>query len=112
MENIEIEYIKNLQQQVYFLELECNYLRQQLNLNGLHSSFKYDKESSSLKNQMQSISLEKSGLERSLREQNAQKEKVLELLDESESKSPLFNKVTLQKIIEAIELCFSSTIVG
>ncbi len=26
LENIEIEYIKNLQQQVYFLELECNYL--------------------------------------------------------------------------------------
>ena len=25
-ENIEIEYIKNLQQQVQFLELECNYL--------------------------------------------------------------------------------------
>ena len=26
LENIEIEYIKNLQQQVYFLEMECNYL--------------------------------------------------------------------------------------
>lgn len=26
MENVEMEYIKNLQQQVYFLELECNYL--------------------------------------------------------------------------------------
>jgi hypothetical protein len=26
LENIEIEYIKNLQQQVHFLEMECNYL--------------------------------------------------------------------------------------
>jgi len=29
MENIEAEYIKNLQQQIYFLELEANYLREQ-----------------------------------------------------------------------------------
>ncbi len=26
LENVEIDYIKNLQQQVYFLEIECNYL--------------------------------------------------------------------------------------
>jgi hypothetical protein len=65
-------------------------LRQQLNLNGLQSSFKYDKESSELKTQVRGMSLEKSGLERSLREENAQKEKVLELLDESESNFSIF----------------------
>jgi hypothetical protein len=91
LENIEIEYIKNLQQQVYFLELECNYLRQQLNINGLQSSFKFDKEGELLKSQVQTVNFEKSGLERSLREENAQKEKVLTLLDESESNQIIFN---------------------
>ena len=60
--------------------------RQQLTQNGLHSSFKYDKESNLLKSQMHNMSVEKSALESSLREENAQKEKVLEILDESESK--------------------------
>lgn len=31
MDSLESEYIKNLQQQIYFLELEVNYLREQVN---------------------------------------------------------------------------------
>jgi hypothetical protein len=31
LDTLESEYIKNLQQQIYFLELEVNYLREQVN---------------------------------------------------------------------------------
>lgn len=85
MENIEIEYIKNLQQQVYFLEMECNYLRQQLNLNGLTSSLKYDSKSQQLKDEMRTIQHEKNSLEKSLIEENQQKETVLNMLEYTES---------------------------
>ncbi|CAF0776388.1 unnamed protein product [Brachionus calyciflorus] len=84
LDNIEIEYIKNLQQQVYFLELECNYLRQQLNLNGLETSLKYDKKSQELKNEMLSMHLEKTSLEKSLIEENEHKENVLKVLEQTE----------------------------
>ncbi len=85
LENIEIEYIKNLQQQVYFLEMECSYLRQQLNLNGLQTSLKYDTKSQKLKDEMQHIQAEKSNLERSLIEENQQKDAVLNMLEHTES---------------------------
>lgn len=85
LENIEIEYIKNLQQQVYFLEMECNYLRQQLDLNGLQSQRKYDSESSLLKNEMENIQAEKNTLERSLIIENCEKEATQEMLDQTTS---------------------------
>ncbi len=90
MENIEIEYIKNLQQQVYFLEMECNYLRQQLNLNGLTSSLKYDSKSQQLKDEMRTIQHEKNSLEKSLIEENQQKETVLNMLEYTESNNLKF----------------------
>ena len=89
LENIEIEYIKNLQQQVYFLELECNYLRQQLNLNGLQSSLKYDSKSQQLKDEMMSMKFENTNLERVLKEESYQKETVLNMLEHTESKNYL-----------------------
>jgi hypothetical protein len=67
------------------LSIDAFFTRQQMSLNGLQSSSKYDKESNELKNQMQNISDEKNKLERSLIEENAQKERVLEILQESES---------------------------
>ena len=85
LENIEIEYIKNLQQQVYFLEMECNYLRQQLDLNGLESQRKYDSESSHLKNEMKSIQAEKNTLEKSLIIENYEKEATQDMLDQTAS---------------------------
>lgn len=98
MENIEIEYIKNLQQQVHFLELECSYLKQQLTQNGLQTSLKYDKESSHLKSHMDSLSLEKSVLERSLRDESAQKERVLEAFEESERQFNRERELLLKEI--------------
>jgi hypothetical protein len=77
LENVEIEYIKNLQQQVYFLDLECNYLRQQLNTNGLTSSSKYDKKS-------QEIKREQLLLEKSLKDENDQKKTLMNLLEQTE----------------------------
>jgi len=85
LENIEIEYIKNLQQQVYFLEMECNYLRQQLDINGLQSKTKYDQASSHLRNEMVSIQTEKNNLEKSLLIENYEKEAVRDILEQKES---------------------------
>jgi hypothetical protein len=85
LENIEIEYIKNLQQQVYFLEMECNYLRQQLDINGLQSKTKYDQASSHLRNEMVSIQAEKNNLEKSLLIENYEKEAVRDILEQKES---------------------------
>lgn len=85
LENIEIEYIKNLQQQVYFLEMECNYFRQQMNLNGLQTSLKYDNKSQELKNEMLTIQFEKENLEKSLTEENRRNETVLSVLEQTEN---------------------------
>lgn len=84
-ENIEMEYIRNLKEQIKYLELECTFLRQQLNLNGLQTSFKYDQQTQELKNEMISIQLEKSNLEKSLIEENYEKQTVLQMLQQTES---------------------------
>ncbi len=60
--------------------------RQQLNSNGLQSSLKYDSKSQQLKDEMRTIQHEKTSLERSLIEENQQKESVLNMLEYTESK--------------------------
>lgn len=82
---IEIEYIKNLQQQVYFLELECNYLRQQLNTNGFQAELKYDRENTSLKDKMREIEFEKNNLEKTLIEQSLLNKNSMQQLEEARS---------------------------
>lgn len=51
----------------------------------MESSLKYDKTSQKLKNEMLSIEQEKNHLERSLIEENEQKESVLKILQHTES---------------------------
>lgn len=85
-----MEYIRNLKEQIKYLELECTFLRQQLNLNGLQTSFKYDQQTQELKNEMINIQLEKSNLEKSLIEENYEKQTVLQMLQQTESKLYLF----------------------
>jgi SMC interacting uncharacterized protein involved in chromosome segregation len=85
LDMIEIEYIKNLQQQVYFLELECNYLRQQLKTNGVQAELKYDRENTSLKDKMNEIEFEKNNLEKTLIEQSLLNKNSLQQLEEARS---------------------------
>lgn len=68
----------------YFL-IVCT--RQQLNLNGLQTSLKYDNKSQELKSEMMTIQREKASLEKSLNEENKKHETVLNVLEQTESNS-------------------------
>ena len=59
--------------------------RQQLNLNGLHTSLKYDSNSQELKNEMLTIQYEKENLEKSLNEENKKNETFMSMLEQTES---------------------------
>ena len=59
--------------------------RQQLNLNGLHTSLKYDSKSQELKNEMLTIQYEKENLEKSLNEENKKNETFMSMLEQTES---------------------------
>ncbi|CAF0970607.1 unnamed protein product [Rotaria sordida] len=65
-QNLETEYIKQLQEQIYYLETECHYLRDQLNKNSiiLDRSLKDDR--------VHQIEQERSKLQRSLVETSSQ----------------------------------------
>jgi hypothetical protein len=65
------------------------FTRQQLNLNGLQTSLKYDHKSQQLKNEMINIQMEKTNLEQSLIEENEKKETVLHMLEQTESKQKI-----------------------
>ena len=60
--------------------------RQQLNLNGLQTQLKYDEKSKELKNEMVNIQIDKQDLQKSLRDESMEKENVLHILEQTESK--------------------------
>ena len=70
--------------------------RQQLNLNGLQTSFKYDNKRQELKSEMMTIQLEKANLEKSLDQENKKNETVMSVLEQTESK--LNNKIHLKEL--------------
>lgn len=103
LENIEIEYIKNLQQQVYFLEMECNYLRQQLNLNGLQTQSKYEQKSQGLRNEMENLDSERKGLEKSLLIETLEKENTQSILEQTQ-KNYILERDLLKKEIDQLKI--------
>jgi len=70
--------------------------RQQLNLNGLQTSLKYDNKSQELKSEMMTIQLEKANLEKSLDQENKKNETVMSVLEQTESKKN--NKIQLKEL--------------
>lgn len=92
-DNIEIEYIKNLQQQIHYLELECSYLRKQLDLNGLKMSASFDQ-----RDALASMQMERVNLERTLLEENKRKESALNALQTTEKTFHVERDLLLKEI--------------
>lgn len=105
-DGIEAEYIKNLQQQIYFLELETNYLREQAKkATDLHPKMTAEAERMIAKlrvmqSDMDSLSMEKNRIESSVMMVNKEKDHLLERLKDEEEARVRDKRLLMDEIID------------
>ncbi|KAK3611538.1 hypothetical protein CHS0354_016471 [Potamilus streckersoni] len=106
LDNIEAEYIKNLQQQIYFLELESNYLREQARkATDMHPQMTNEAECMlsklrQLQSEMDSMTLEMRRKDDSLDIVENEKGKLLERLKDEEDARARDKRMLMDEIIQ------------
>ncbi|VDI20514.1 uncharacterized protein LOC143054047 isoform X2 [Mytilus galloprovincialis] len=106
LDNIEAEYIKNLQQQIYFLELESNYLRDQAKkATEMHP--KMTAEAERMLTKLRTMQLEIDSLQMEIKKKetiiavtNTEKEKTFERLHDEEAARSRDKRNLMDEIIE------------
>ncbi|XP_064597308.1 myosin heavy chain-like [Liolophura sinensis] len=106
LSNIEGEYIKNLQQQIYFLELEANYLREQAKkATDMHPQMKTEAERMlsklrQMQKEMDGMNLEIQRKDSSLTITSTEKERIQERLHAEETAHSRDKRMLMDEIIE------------
>ncbi|XP_055996073.1 ELKS/Rab6-interacting/CAST family member 1-like isoform X2 [Ostrea edulis] len=106
MENIEGEYIKNLQQQIYFLELESNYLREQVKkATEMHPKMTSEAERMLARLRQMQLEIDDLQLEIKRRETDitllkTEKEKIIERLSDEEASRTRDKRMLMDEIIQ------------
>ncbi|XP_061178145.1 ELKS/Rab6-interacting/CAST family member 1-like isoform X2 [Saccostrea echinata] len=106
LENVEGEYIKNLQQQIYFLELESNYLREQLKkATEMHP--KMTAEAERMLTKLRSMQLEIDDLQLEVKRKETdiallktEKEKIMERLADEEASRTRDKRMLMDEIVQ------------
>nr|XP_022293000.1 golgin subfamily A member 5-like isoform X1 [Crassostrea virginica]XP_022293010.1 golgin subfamily A member 5-like isoform X1 [Crassostrea virginica]XP_022293019.1 golgin subfamily A member 5-like isoform X1 [Crassostrea virginica] len=106
LENIEGEYIKNLQQQIYFLELESNYLREQVKkATEMHPKMTAEAERMlaklrQLQLEIDDLQLEVKRKDTDLALMNTEKEKLMERLRDEEASRTRDKRMLMDEIVQ------------
>ncbi|XP_062573134.1 ELKS/Rab6-interacting/CAST family member 1-like [Saccostrea cucullata] len=106
LENVEGEYIKNLQQQIYFLELESNYLREQLKkATEMHPKMTAEAERMlaklrSMQLEIDDLQLEVKRKETDIALLKTEKEKIMERLADEEASRTRDKRMLMDEIVQ------------